>query len=527
MTARTGAPSAHELYAEGVRLWTAGDRDRAATKIDAALRIRPDFPEALQMGGFILQERGRLAPAIAFYERALRLREDQPVAWTNLGKCHFRLRRFALAEAAFEQAVARSPADDDAWNALACARRQNGRLEESLRAADEALRLAPNFAEASLNRGNALLKLERLQEALESYEDAERKRPDFADALCGQALALRALDRLTEALACFERAEALGSREATSGKGCLLLSLGDFERGFEGYEARWLAGRSIAEALGSRFPTWSGDRRSGLRLLVMNDHGLGDTIQFYRYLPLLAESGIDVTFLCPAKLHRLLGAADARTHFVKELEPDDRYDAQIALSSLPYAFRTRLETTPARTPYLAAEPGRRSTLARRLSGPGFKVGLCWQGNPDPEADRARALALAAYAPLGAIPGVRLFSLQKGFGCEQIATAPMSVESFGEDYDGGPDAFLDAAAAIMELDLVVTCDTSIAHLAGALGRPVWVALKKDAEWRWLRHRDDSPWYPTMRLFRQPTRGDWAPVCQAMAQALAGILQSRTA
>jgi tetratricopeptide (TPR) repeat protein len=427
--------------------------------------------------------------------------------------------RYAEALDSFDAALGLRPKDADLWNSRAGALRKLGRLEESAAATREALRLKPRFAEAALNLGVALLKLDRCDEALAAFEAAGDARPGYGAAFNGQALALRALGRLGEALAAFEAAEALGDREAVSGRGCVDLMLGDFERGWEGYEARWVDGKSLAEALGARFPKWRGPGRAGERVLVMNDHGFGDTIQFCRYLPLMAAAGAEPTFLCPPRLHRLLSSLTG-IRLIAERSPSERFDAQIAVSSLPRAFATRLDNVPASVPYLAAEPERARKWAARIGAEGFKVGIVWQGNPNPEADMARSAPLAAFAPLAAIPGVRLISLQLGAGVGQLADLPagMRVETLGDDFDAGPDGFVDTAAAMGALDLVVTCDTSVAHLAGALARPTWVALKQVAEWRWLRDRDDSPWYPTMRLFRQTRRGEWSDVFAAMTAEL---------
>jgi hypothetical protein len=307
-----------------------------------------------------------------------------------------------------------------------------------------------------------------------------------------------------------------------------MLTLGDFENGLEGYEARWLKGKSIAEALGTRFETWKGPGRKAKRVLVLNDHGLGDTIQFFRYLPLMPASGVDATFVCPPRLRRLL-SSKANVRFADRPPEGEPFDAQIALSSLPHAFGTRLETIPAAVPYLAAEPALREMWRKHIGAEGFKIGVVWQGNPDPEADRARSMPLTALAPLAGIAGVRLISLQKGEGEEQLSNLPpsMRVEALGADFDEGDDGFVDTAAAMTCLDLIVTCDTSIAHLAGALAVPVWVALKSDAEWRWLTGRIDSPWYPTMRLFRQSRRGVWSDVFEAMARELEPLAERRTA
>ena len=450
---------------------------------------------------------------------------DLPVAWSNVGKLLFEDGRYAEALDSFDAALGLRPTDADLWNSRAGALRKLGRLEESAAATREALRLKPRFAEAALNLGAALLKLDRCDEALAAFEAAGDARPGYGAAFNGQALALRALGRIGEARAAFEAAEALGDREAVSGRGCVDLMLGDFERGWEGYEARWVDGHSLAEALGARFPKWRGPGRAGERVLVMNDHGFGDTIQFCRYLPLMAAAGAEPTFLCPPRLRRLLSSLTG-IRLVAERSPGERFDAQIAVSSLPRAFATRLDSVPAAVPYLAAEPERVRKWSARIGAEGFKIGIVWQGNPNPEADTARSVPLAAFAPLAAITGVRLISLQVGRGVEQLADLPagMRVETLGDDFDVGPDGFLDTAAAMGALDLVVTCDTSVAHLAGALARPTWVALKQVAEWRWLRDRDDSPWYPTLRLFRQTQRGVWSDVFAAMAAALGARVPS---
>ena len=516
------ADEAGARYAAACAAWAAGRRAEAIRRLDEALRLEPDSADALGMGGYMLGAMGKPEAALRFYRRALALDPERAVLHANAGKLSLELGRPAEALEAFEAAVGLRPDDADAWNGRAGALRELGRLEKSQDAARRALALKPDFAEAAVNLGNALLKLDRMEEALAAYAGARAARPDYAAALCGEALALRNLGRWGEAMAAFEAAEALGSGEAVAGKGCLLLTLGDFERGFEGYEARWLSGKSIAEALGTRYPTWTGPGKAGERVLVLNDHGLGDTIQFVRYLPMMAAAGVETTFVCPPKLHRLL-APSVRARLAGS-EPAETFDAQIAVSSLPRAFRTRLNSVPAEVPYLAAEPALATRWAARIGAAGFRIGIAWQGNPHPEADRARAFPLAAAAPLAALPGVRLISLQKGFGEDQREALPrgMRVETLGDEFDAGPDAFVDTAAAMAHCDLVVTCDTSIAHLAGALARPVWVALKSDAEWRWMTGRDNSPWYPTMRLFRQPRRGAWADVFEAMARALSETL-----
>ncbi len=516
------------IYAAAVTLWREQRRDEAITLMDEALRLRPDFAEAMCMGGYMLSECGKPDSAMRFYRRALVLDASLVVGHVNLGKLLFGGGRFTEALACFAAATRLAPHDPDAWCSLAGALRELGRLEDSIEAAERALKLRHDLPEAAINLGNALLKLDRSEEALGAYIRASAPGPCLAKSLLGQGLALRSLGRFSEAMTAFEKATALGSREAIAGKGCLMLTLGDFEQGLEGYEARWLVGKSLGEALGTRFERWKGPGRRGERVLVLNDHGLGDTIQFFRYLPLMAAAGVEATFVCPPRLRRLL-SSKAKARFADSPPEWEPFDAQIAISSLPRAFGTRLNTIPAAVPYLAAEPALREMWLKRIGAEGFKVGVVWQGNPDPEADRARSLPPTALAPLAGIAGVRLISLQKGAGEEQLSNLPPSlqVETLGANFDAGPDALVDTAAAMVCVDLVVTCDTSIAHLAGALAVPVWVALKRDAEWRWLTERADLPWYPTMRLFRQRRRGVWSDVFEAMASELAQLVERRRA
>jgi len=515
---RSRDPAA-DLYEEARRLIDAGRDAEASQRLDVAIALKPDFAEAFALGGYILERGGRAEVAMRFYERALSLRREQPTVWFNLGKLLIRAGRFPEALAALDAGLALKPGDADALNTRSAALRPLWRVEEAAEAARAALRRRPQFPEAALNLGTALLKAGKPEPALAAYRKAGALRRDYADAICGEALALTALGRLEQAATAFDRAVALGCREAVSGRGCLDLMLGRFERGWEGYEARWVEGKSLAEALGARYPLWLGPSSPPQRVLVINDHGLGDTIQFARYLPLMTRAGAEPHLLAPAKLHGLIGPLVEGRIFARE-PAGLGFDSQIAISSLPRAFGTRLDSVPGETPYLFAEEHRLARWAAEIGKDGLRIGCVWQGNANPEADISRSFALKELAPLAGVPGVRLVSLQKGFGEEQLwRDAPkFPVLRLSANFDAGGPAFLDTAAAMASLDLVVTCDTSIAHLAGALGRPVWVALKQNSEWRWLRDRDDSPWYPTMRLFRQPAAGDWAGVFAAMADAL---------
>ena len=251
---------------------------------------------------------------------------------------------------------------------------------------------------------------------------------------------------------------------------------------------------------------------------------MGDLIQFARFLPLLARRGAKVTFGAPANIIRLLQPLSTQIELLGSLKSDKVYDFQCALMSLPLWFGTDLNSIPDQIPYLKPEADLAARWKRRIGDQGFKIGIAWQGNPAGKIDRGRSYPLSELVPLARIPGVRLISLQKYHGLDQLAHLPsdVTVETLGDDFDSGQDAFIDTAAVMSHLDLIITLDSSIAHLAGALGCRTWVALKYVPDWRWLLDRDDSPWYPSLRLFRQETDGDWKSVFSRMAKELGSLL-----
>jgi Tfp pilus assembly protein PilF len=435
-------------------------------------------------------------------------------------------RRLNGALAAFDDALTRNPEHVGVLCNRGSTLRELGRLSEASAAFDAALARNHNCMEALLGRGIVEFKSARIEPALKFFESALKADPASATAFCGRGLALQYLGRIEEAMRDFEHALALKPDlpEDHSNLGALQLLLGDFERGWEGYEYRMLAGDRCKTDIPRRWPIWNGEPISGKKLLVINEAANGDAIMLARYFPMLADLGADATVECRPHMLSLLKQAPG-VRLVTKIDPAEHFDYQVHLFSLPRAFKTRAESVPAQVPYVFADPALTAKWAGRLGGQSFKIGIAWQGNPDPKIDIARAAPLASFAPLAARPDCRLISLQKGYGVEQIASgAP--VETLGDDFDSGPSAFLDTAAVMANLDLIVTVDTSIAHLAGAMARPVFVALKHIPEWRWMLGRDDSPWYPTMRLFRQPSIGDWEGVFADIAEALKSFIAERT-
>jgi hypothetical protein len=292
-----------------------------------------------------------------------------------------------------------------------------------------------------------------------------------------------------------------------------LLLLGDFERGWPEYE--WLSPQTLLQ------PVWDGGSLKGRSILIYGEGGLGDQIQFVRYAPVVKRYGGTVIVSCRKPLLPLLASCPGIDELVATGSALPAFDVQAPLMSLPWILKTSLSTVPADIPYLFADPRLQDKWQRRLRRyPGFQIGIAWQGNPEFLKDCPRSIPFVHFAPLAGLAGVRLLSLQKGAGIEQLEAAamqfPVTVLGSGLDKRGG--AFMDTAAVMKNLDLVITSDTAIAHVAGALGVPVWVALSHGAEWRWLLEREDSPWYPSMRLFRQTRPGDWEGVFARMAQEL---------
>jgi hypothetical protein len=266
-------------------------------------------------------------------------------------------------------------------------------------------------------------------------------------------------------------------------------------------------------------PRWGGEPLHDKALLLYPEQGLGDTLQFIRFADSIRQLGGTILVLVQKKLVRLLRHSFPDMRIFGRIETE-QFDYQLPLLSLPHRLGTNASTIPGSVPYLVAEPDRVRHWAARLPEGKLRIGIAWQGNPKGPDDQNRSIPLLAFEPLSKIAGISLISLQKGEGIEQLRTLPegFRVSELGPEFDAGEDAFLDTAAVMMSLDLIVTSDTSIAHVAGALARPTWVALQTFPDWRWQLTRDDSPWYPTMRLFRQRTRGDWRPVFETMAEEL---------
>ena len=500
----------------------------ALASFTRALELRDD-PGTRNRRALLLDELGRYEEALEDFRLALAANPENPLAHSNCGHGLVRLHCYGEALSYFEKAVALKPDEAGLHYNLADPLKALGRLTEAVAAYDRAIALAPEMTNAHVNRGLVLTHMGRSDEALAAFDLAIALEPDSIAARIGRSGALAGAGHIQESLA-YDRELArnpLFQPEADFHSAMMLLHQDNWEQGLPFYEAR----RSLDRYRDSqsypsfRQPEWQGgDPLEGKTLYVHGEQGLGDHIQFARYLLLAKRAGAKIIFSPRDSLKRLFTNQELADEVLPWKTAPDTFDLHLPLASMPLAFGTRLETIPAEVPYLRAEPALVEKWRARIGSEGFKVGLCWAGAFDPVQGLDRSFPLSACAALATLPSVRLISLQKQDGLEQLAQLPadMTVETLGKDFDAGTDALVDAAAVMASLDLVISCDTSIAHLAGALARPVWTALKRHPEWRWREAGETSPWYPTMTLFRQKDAGNWEPVFAAMRDRLAAQL-----
>ena len=498
---------AHSI--RGIVLASQKRHEEALASFDTALAIRPDYAGALSNRGLALAELRRYDEALANYDKALSIRPDFAEASNNRGNSLYALGRNDEALVSYAEAIAHAPDYAEAQNNRGQALEALGRHQEALASYQKALAIRPDYAEVLNNHGNALHAIGRYDEALASYDKALSIRPDYAEALSNRGISLYVLGRYDEALADYDKALTIKPdyAEAQFNQSLCRLLMGDFERGWEQHEWRWKWDDFPSPKRDFPQPLWLGEEDiAGKTVLVHFEQGLGDTIQFARYVALVAAKGASVFFEVPKVLAPLMIGLAGPSRVFAEGEALPATDFHVPLLSLPLAFKTTLQSIPASIPYLSVPSGAASAWRKKLANDGETlVGLCWRGNPDYKGDRERSIPLADLIPLLSSPGIRFISLQKELDeKERVLTEGMAnFTQPGED-------FKNTAQIVAALDLVITVDTAWAHWAGAIGKPVWVLLPFPPHWCWLLEREDSPWYPTARLFRQPRIGDWDSV-----------------
>jgi tetratricopeptide (TPR) repeat protein len=548
----------------GVLAYQTGRNDLAVDLLRRVLTLNPNLPEAHSNLGNVLRVKGQLDEAITACRRAIVLRPNYAEAYNNLGLAMKEKGQLNEAIAAYRQAIALKPNFAEAYNNLAIALSDQGQLDQAIAECRQAIKLKPNYAEAHNNLGNALQNKGERGQAIGAYRQAIVHRPNYAKAYNNLGVALTDQGELDQAIAAYRQAIALepsfaeahsnlgnalrdqgeldqaiaacrqainlmpNDAEAHHNLSLLLLVRGDFHRGWEEYEWRRKCTKFIPPMRNFAQQQWDGGSLEGRTILLYTEQGFGDAIQFIRYLPLVAQRGGKIIVECQAALQRLLRTVPERIEIVTCGEPLPAFDLQCPLLSLPRVFGTTFENIPNIVPYLHADSEDAEKWQRRLDDqlPNVKVGkvgLVWAGNPAHKNDRNRSMKLSSLAPLGQVPGIRFFSLQKGEAAAEAKIPPAGMDLV--DWIAELQDFADTAALITNLDLVITIDTAVAHLAGAMGKPIWTLLPFIPDWRWLMDRQDSPWYPTMRLFRQSARGDWEGVIKRVAEALTIGIKNR--
>ncbi len=497
-----------------------GREEEALAICDRILRLKPDDIDAHYHRGLLLARLDRLPEALDAYGRALRAKPDFGSALINRGNVLAQLDRPAEAVADFDRAIALDPRHPEAHSNRGIALADLGRRDDAFAAYGKAIALKPDYAEAYNNRGLLLASLNRHAEALADYARAQVLKPDFADVFNNRGLVLHETHQHAEALASYARALALRPdfAEAHFNRSLTHLALGDMRAGWSGYEWRWKMRKSTAPWRDFPQPLWLGrEDLAGRTILLHAEQGFGDTINFARYVPMVAARGGRVVLETQPALRGLLSRLDGVSELVDRGATLPAFDCHCPLGSLPLAFATELATIPASVPYLTADPARAAHWRERMAPPDRPmVGIAWSGNTQFRGDHNRSMTFAQFAPIVTVPDVAFVTLNPGLseGCvAALATHPKVVNLAAGFLD-----FDDTAAVIASLDLVVTTDTSIAHLAGALGKPAWILLSHSPDWRWLLDREDCPWYPTARLFRQSALGDWTPVIARVRQEL---------
>lgn len=518
-----------DLLRQAEQLMETGDKEEAIALYEQIISLEPNCVQARINFGFLKQEKGELEAAIPHYREALAIDPNIPQTAYNLAKIFEEQGQVEEAIAHYEQALVAQPDFVPALINLAVALQEKGELLRAIELYRRALEIHPHSWEAYNNLATVLQEQGNLEDALEYYHKALELLPDFVEAINNLGRTFLEKGAVEDAIACYRRAIHLSPNHASAhlNLSLALLLVGDLENGLAEYEWRWqikefhtghscfLTGPDNTVSAREYRPLWDGSDLVGKTILLHAEQGLGDSLQFIRYAAIVKNKGGRVIVGCYPQLHRLFATVDGIDLLIVKGEPLPEFDVQAPMLSLPYIIGTKLETIPANTAYLSPPAGAEFAL---LPDRNLKVGIVWAGNPKHRKNKQRSCSLSQFLSLLDVSGVSFYSLQK-----EVSEADRALLNQTSIVDLSPHFgdFADTAAAIAKLDLVISVDTAVAHLAGALGKPVWILLAFSPDWRWLLEREDSPWYPTARLFRQHQRGDWEDVFDRVAEALGAV------
>ena len=509
-----------ELRRRAEDAYTQGDADATRRSCLELLQSSPSDARALFLLASVAADAKDIEEGLRWARRALEASPGEAAPHYAMGRVWEAAGRYSEAEASYRTAVKLDPRNAKAHNNLGAVLHMQGRLDAALDCYRKALEVDPALPQANQNYAAIARNPEALDLALQGYLRYTAANPRDAAAFHNLANVYDGLGRSDEALASFDRAIALEPQRAEThfARALVLLARGEYAEGWKEYDWRWKVDAYNAPVRRFAQPMWQGEALAGGTILMHGETGLGDTLMFARYAPLVAKRCANVVLECQPQLKSLLAAAKDVAHIVAQGEPLPRFDAHIPFIALPRVLATTLETIPWSGPYVHADPACVSAWRSRVSSDTgrLKAGLAWATNPENPSSRKRSLPLAAFAPLASLPQLELYSLQKGEAAAELAAAPPGLQII--DLGSQLRDFSDTAAVASLLDLVITVDTSVAHLAAAMGLPTWVLLSYSPDWKYHLRRSDNPWYPTMRLFRQPSEGDWAAVVHQVAGAL---------
>ncbi|HEX8521280.1 MAG TPA: tetratricopeptide repeat protein [Tepidisphaeraceae bacterium] len=509
----------------GVALGQLSRIDQAVLYLRKALELKENHIDAMTNLAALYQQTGRYEDALVLLDRLQRVRGPSSLTLQQMGDLLRELKRIPEAEAAYKQSVSLDPKSAEGYGGLALILHERGDMAASIPYYEKSLAIKPDQVTVLSNFGLALAATNQLDRAFEVYNRALELRPDFTNALNNLGNAYREQLDMGKTMECYERALFFrpDHPDARWNRSLLQLLLGDFEHGWREYEWRWLKFPEERRNFGQA--RWDGFDIAGKSILLYAEQGFGDTIQFARYIPLVKERGARVLVECQAELKELMESVGGIDELYERGDTIPLAQFQSPLMSLGRAFKTTVNNIPNAVPYLHAKPEKVAYWREKLRAQEgtFKIGITWAGAARHHRDRERSMKLEHWMPLKSIPGVTWVSLQKGPPVNDPARANFPMVDHTEEIN----TFADTAALMENLDLVLSVDTSIVHLAGALGRPVWTFMPYLPDWRWLLDREDSPWYPTMKLFRQKVINEWSDPVQRVEQELRHWVASRSA